>query len=119
MAEFPKLKTGAVTQYPAARRLTFMNQVVEFLDGDEQRYRDSEGPARQWSIQLEMLDESETAALEEFFRSQDGRFGSFAFTDPMDGATYADCSLEADEFNLELEEEMRAKTSLTVRENRS
>ena len=39
MSAFPKLKTGAVAQYPASRALSQATEVVRFLDGTEQRYR--------------------------------------------------------------------------------
>ena len=52
MATFPKLKTSAVAQYPLARREQFQNQTVRFVDGREQRYRDSAGARLEWDIQL-------------------------------------------------------------------
>jgi len=119
MATFPQLKTSAVAQYPATKALQFQNQTVRFLDGREQRYRDSAGPLHQWVIQLTELDESELAAFEEFFRDNQGRLGSFAFTDPWDGTEYANCSLASDELELSALGEMNGKTSLTVLENRS
>jgi hypothetical protein len=119
MATFPQLKTGAVAQYPATKSIRFQNQTVRFLDGSEQRYRDAAGPLHQWVIQLSELDESEMTAFEQFFETNQGRFGSFAFTDPWDGTQYADCSLASDELALGSLAEMRGKTSLTVIENRS
>ena len=119
MAEFPKLRTGAVAQYPTSRSLAFSTRVVEFIDGAEQRYQDWSGKARKWKIRLELLDESEMAAIEEFFIASAGRTASFAFTDPNDNAIYPDCSFDDDSLSLEFEGEMRGKTTLTVKENRS
>jgi len=119
MATFPQLKTGAVAQYPATKSLRFQNQTVRFLDGTEQRYRDSSGPLHRWVIKLSNLDESEMAALEQFFDDNQGRLGNFAFTDPWDGTQYADCSLCGDELEIRSLAEMRGETSLTVIENRS
>ena len=119
MANFPSLKTGAVAQYPATRRTRYQNQALRFLDGTEQRYRDSEGPLKRWEIRLSELDEGEMAALEEFFLANQGAFGSFPFTDPFDGATYPDCSLEADALGLRAVAEMSSASSLTVIEIRS
>ena len=119
MASFPSLKTGAVAQYPATRLFRYQNQALWFVDGTEQRYRDCAGPLRRWEIRLSQLDEGEMAALEEFFAANQGAFGSFAFTDPWDGATYPDCSLGADGLGALAEEEMGSATSLTVVENRS
>jgi hypothetical protein len=119
MATFPQLKTGAVAQYPATKSAHFQNQTVRFLDGSEQRYRDSAGPLHQWVVQLSELDESEMAAFEQFFEDNQGRLGSFAFTDPWDGTQYPNCSLASDDLMLASTAEMRGKTSLTVIENRN
>jgi hypothetical protein len=118
MATFPTLKTGAVAQYPATRRLRFQNQAVRFVDGTEQRYRDSAGALRRWEIALELLDESEVAAVENFFVDVNGTAGVFAFTDPWDGQVYASCSVETDWVESTAQGEMRGVTRLAVVENR-
>lgn len=119
MPAFPILKTGAVAQYPAVKSAQFRNQTVRFVDGAEQRYRDAAGPLHVWEIRLSQLDETEMAAVEQFFLLNQGRQGSFAFTDPWDGAVYPECSLQSDEIALEYQAELRGRTSLTVRELRS
>src|SRR5260370_37981228 len=118
MATFPLLKTNAVAQYPATKVLRFQNQALRFLDGTEQRYRDAAGPLHRWEILLNQLDEGEMAALDEFFAANQGAFGSFAFTDPLDGRVYANCSLASDELDLTSLAEMSGTMSLTVIENR-
>src|SRR5436190_6515590 len=100
MVTFPQLKTGAVAQYPIARREQFRNQTVRFLDGTTQAYRDCGGARQRWAIQLSGLDETELGAIEEFFLANQGGFGSFAFADPWDGRVYDDCSLELDELGV-------------------
>src|ERR1039458_10878167 len=119
MVTFPQLKTGAVAQYPATKAVRFQNQTVRFLDGSEQRYRDAAGPLHQWVIQLSELDESEMAAFAQFFQDNQGRLGSFAFTDPWDGSLYLNCSLAGDDLTMSSLAEMRGRTSLAVLENRS
>lgn len=119
MATFPILKTGAVAQYPASTGLRFQNQVLRFLDGSHQRYRDSAGPLHQWVIRLSQMDEREMAEIEQFFVDNQGSFGSFAFTDPWDGQAYPNCSLATDEIDLTSAAEMRGGTSLTIVQNRS
>jgi hypothetical protein len=118
MATFPALKTRAVAQYPAQRALEFRNQAVRFLDGTEQRYRDSAGPLHRWVIRLDELDETEMAGIANFFEQNQGCFGSFAFTDPWDGTEYPSCSFASDSLGLQSKDEMRGTTSLTVMENR-
>jgi Conserved hypothetical protein 2217 (DUF2460) len=118
MPSFPTLKTSAVAQYPATKTIQFQNQVLRFVDGTEQKYRDNGGPLRQWVIRLDALDETELASLEQFFAANQGRLGSFAFTDPWDASQYANCSLAADGIELMASGELRCQTSLTVIENR-
>ena len=117
MNAFPKLKTGAVAQYPAGRALVHATEVLRFLDGTEQRYRTRAAAGRRWTIHLKLLDETEVARLQEFFITEQGRFGSFSFEDPWDGSVHADCSLEDDNFEVELLGETRGRLVLVVKEN--
>lgn len=118
MATFPTLKTGAVAQYPAHRRLQFQNQALRFLDGSEQRYQDSASALHQWVIQLSVLDEGEMAAIENFFLANQGRFSSFAFTDPWDGTVYASCQLGSDSAALTSVDTMKGTATLAIVEIR-
>ena len=118
MATFPSMKTSAVTQYPARRRMRYQNDKLRFVDGTEQRYRDCAGPLREWKIRLDLLDEGEMAALEGFFAANQGAFGTFTFTDPGSGEAYENCSLAADRIEMTASGEMRGATSLIVREGR-
>lgn len=119
MSTFPKLKTGAVTQYPASRVLEHATEVMRFLDGTEQRYRRRGATGRRWVIRLELLDETEIARLQEFFETAKGRFGSFSFEDPWDNSVHADCSLVNDELEIELLGEARGGLTLVVKENQN
>ena len=114
MAGFPKLKTGAVAQYPVTRELRLQNQAVRFVDGTQQRYRDAKGVKLRWLVRLDLLDEGELAAVEEFFGTQQGAYATFTFTDPWDGNEYEDCRLESDEAVLVSAGEMQGSTIVTV-----
>lgn len=118
MSAFPPLKTGAVTQYPAERVIRYSSDVLRFVDGTEQRFRTFASPLRQWVIRLDLLDEGEIAAIRNFFSAQSGINGIFSFTDPEDGVLYPSCSLDQDELDTELLEEVRGRAMLTIRENR-
>jgi hypothetical protein len=118
MATFPTLKTGAVAQYPASKVFRFQNQILRFLDGTDQRYRDSAGPLYSWQIRLDQLDETEMAEMQAFFLANQGSFASFAFTDPWSGQVYQSCSLSSDSMNIASLAEMQGSTSLTVVQNR-
>ncbi len=119
MATFPILKTDAVAQYPASKSLRFQNQVLHFLDGTDQRYRDSAGVLHGWEIRLNQMDEREMAEIEQFFVDNQGCFGSFAFTDPWDGQAYPNCSIGSDDLDLTSTAELRGTVSLKIVENRS
>jgi len=117
MATFPILKTGAVAQYPVTRTLQFSTKILRFVDGTEQRFREFKRPLRRWVIRLDLLDEGELAAVEDFFQSQQGRAGSFSFTDPWDGTPYPNCSLDHDGMDAYLQGPDRGRATLIVREN--
>ena len=119
MATFPTLKTGAVMQYPATRTVQYSNQILRFVDGREQRYREFPSTLHSWVIRLDLLDESEMKTLENFFIAQQGEFGSFEFVDPNDNTSYPDCSLQIDDLDFTLNGERRSQTSVVVRENRN
>lgn len=119
MSNFPRLKTGAVAQYPASKTLRFRNQILRFVDGTDQRYRDSAGPLHTWEIRLDKLDDGEIAGIETFFEANQGSFANFAFTDPWDGQVYPNCSLEGDSLSLVSLNEMQGAAVLKVVENRS
>jgi phage-related protein len=115
---FPALKTGAVAQYPADRTRRFSTQVLRFLDGSEQRFRGFSAPLKRWLIRLELLNEGELTNLEEFFREQGGRAGTFSFTDPWDGTVYTSCSFEGDAMTSEHRGPGDGATAVVVKENR-
>ena len=117
MAAFPVLKTGAVAQYPAERRVRLATVVQEFVDGSQQRFRVRGGALRRWVIQLGQLDDAELFDLEQFFEEQGGAAGVFTFTDPWDGGVYENCSLEGDEIGLEFGGIGEGRTELVVKEN--
>lgn len=119
MSDFPVLKTGAVIQYPAEKETRFSTQVIRFVDGSEQRFRDFATSLRRWIIRLDQLDETEMISMRNFFRTQRGVAGTFSFMDPWDGAEHANCSLETDEMVEEFLDRSRGRTTLVVKENRS
>ncbi|HYI96457.1 MAG TPA: DUF2460 domain-containing protein [Bryobacteraceae bacterium] len=117
MATFPLLTTGAVTQYPSARRFTYSTCITRFLDGTEQRFRELKHPVRRWLIQLHNLSATEMASIEGFFEQMQGQFGSFTFIDPWDEAEYSDCSFDQESFSMEAINENRYQGHLVIRNN--
>lgn len=118
MSEFPRLKTGAVAQYPIAREVRYLTQVFDFVDGGEQRFRDYDSALRTWTVQLTALDEEELDAIERFFLSEQGGYGTFTFTDPWDATDYDGCSIENPEVFFEFDGFHNGRTRLVVRQNR-
>jgi len=119
MAAFPTLKTGVIVQYPSTATIRFFNHSLRFVDGAEQYYRGYRAPLHEWLIRLNLLDESEMKAIEQFCADQQGQFGSFSFTDPKSNVNYPDCSLVIDDLALSFDGERRGKTTVIVRENRT
>jgi Conserved hypothetical protein 2217 (DUF2460) len=117
MSTFPRLKTGAVAQYPATRTAGYATQAFRFLDGTEQKFPQRGAAAARWVIKLDLLDDTEMAEVCGFFLAQQGRFGTFSFTDPWDGSVHATCSFESDELALSLEGEARGRLQVTIKEN--
>ena len=97
---FPILGTGAVTQLPATTSFQFQTEVLRYCDGSEQRYPVHAKAVRKWEINLVKVTELELSALENFFRGQKGRFGTFAFVDPWTGTAHARCAFAHEDLQL-------------------
>jgi hypothetical protein len=119
MSAFPVLKTGAVAQYPSRKGTDYATAVVRFVDGSEQRSRSYASAISMWVIRLDLVDEGELAAVDEFFQEQQGRSGTFTFTDPWDGSVHTNCSLATDELKIALEGPGKGRAQIIIRENRT
>ena len=95
MATFPRLSSGAVTQYPTAVTNARAVQVIRFLDGLDQRYLNQGRGFRQWEIRLDLLNDTEIAGIEAFFVAQNGDYSKFTFPDPITGSDVPNCRLGA------------------------
>lgn len=94
MANFPTLSTGAIAQYPVSRAATFATEVIQFLDGSQQRCMMRGKLLRRWQLTLTQLSEEELLSIEQFFDAVQGNFGLFTFTDPITGASVPNCRLQ-------------------------
>ena len=119
MLQFPTLKTGAVAQYPAAHSIQYRTDIVRFVDGSEQKLRNSPLFLLSWELSLDQLDEQELSTLAAFFASAQGAAASFSFTDPWTGLTYPSCSLDGDSFRAGYHAPLSGSTRLVIRQNRS
>lgn len=115
---FPRLKTGALIQYPTAQELALPVETVRFLDMGRQAFVDSRDSLRRWRLRLHLLDDSEVAAVAEFFTAMRGSLGRFDFEYPETGEVVANCRFDDDELALSSSGEMNGQTVLMVRESR-
>jgi hypothetical protein len=106
-------------QYPAGQVNRYSTQVSRFLDGSEQRYPEFGTAIRYWIVSLDHLTDGETRALQSFHTMQQGRTGSFPFTDPWDGTVYPDCSFAGDEYAVATADDDQSNLKLTIRNNRT
>ena len=118
MSAFPVLNSGAVLQFPASRTLSYSTDIVQFIDGSEQKYRAYARPIHTWEIKLDALEEDEVQRVMAFVQQVRGPLDTFAFTDPWDGVAYPSCRLASETASAEFLEPSRARTRLVIRENR-
>ena len=91
MSIFPPISSGAVTQYPATVQYSQSAQVIEYLDGSQQRYLLQPRMFRAWRINLTQLSEDEIQNVETFFAAQLGTYSTFTFPDPFTGKNVQNC----------------------------
>lgn len=115
MNTFPKLRTNAVSQYPFERTHRYATEVMRFVDGSEQRFRQRGRAGQEWAVDLQLLDEGELHRLREFWMEMAGKAGVFTFQDPWDGVEYADCQFASDAAVFQLGAELRGTTQLRIR----
>ena len=114
MSAFPTLRTGAVAQYPLDRAVRFQTQSVRFMDGSRQRFRLYGSGLRRWKIRLNLLDETELAAVAAFMEQQGTAV--FPFTDPVTGDQVASCVISASSYSAGMTDEMNANTDIEIEE---
>ena len=114
MAQFPLLKTGAVNQYPGLSLLAVPVQVVQFLDNSSQRWLAQGTGLRRWQVRLDLLDEDEVHAIEQFFEQVQGQYGVFSFVDPATGSVATNCRFGSPELTTQYVDVDHATTSLWV-----
>jgi hypothetical protein len=81
---FPQLSTGAVGQYPIAKRRVSRTVVNGAADGAEVKLPDAAAGEVEWELAFATLSDAERAALTELHGVAEGRLGAFTFLDPTD-----------------------------------
>jgi hypothetical protein len=92
---FPAITSDAVTQYPAKIEYSQGVQVIQFLDGSDQRYLLQPRMLRMWQVNLTLLNEEEIQEIETFFAAQQGTYSPFIFPDPFSGTNVNNCRFAA------------------------
>jgi hypothetical protein len=115
MLEFPKLKTGALCQYPGRTQIARGTRVFRFLDGSEQRYT-MRRRRMAWKLTLRQLDAREAAEVDAFVTRYQSTLEHFAFTDPRTGERYENCVIHSDAVSTTLAREHDWQTELVIAE---
>ncbi len=115
MLEFPNLKTGVNGQHPLTCEILAEARVFRFLGGREQRFP-ARRPLRRWTIRLDLLDEEEAWAVEEFARKHFETAEPFLFRDPLTGTEHWPCYLAGRQFSSAAEGPLKRKATLVVAE---
>ncbi|HNY39435.1 MAG TPA: hypothetical protein PKJ41_03540 [Bryobacteraceae bacterium] len=97
MAEFPRLKTGALAQDGLECGYRTQTEVLRYVDGGQQAVKTRRG-RKHWTVKLERLDEGELALVNELVETVRGETGTFAFTDPKTGVRHEACRIEGGSF---------------------
>ena len=119
MTTFPLLRTGVEVQYPLVTGTQFATDVVQFIDGTEQRFPRYAAPLQTWTVNLSLLDEAELNSALLFFRANRGISGTFSFTDPVDGTVYSKCSFVSDSVQTSMDATGRCSTVVAIQQNAS
>ncbi len=82
MADFPKIRTGVITQKPYTSSTSYWNTKVVMPCGLQYSWKHRETPVQGRILTFGSIKESEATTLENFFRARRGRLESFNFTDP-------------------------------------
>lgn len=72
------------------------------------------GAQRSWELRWPSATEDEVADLIAFFVSQNGRLGSFSFTDPDTSITYTGCRFDSDDLDVQYLEPQRCSVAFSI-----
>jgi hypothetical protein len=116
MPTFPFLKSGALAQHPVARSVARRTKVIEFIDGQEQRFRLTGRDRHRWVIDLAALTDEETETLRQFFSEVEGPAGTFTFVDPLSGTEYSNCRFGHESLEINTSQPGQSRVTIIIRE---
>jgi len=82
MLVYPQLATGALSQFPVARRHTLRTLVNTAADGTVIKLADPGAETLEWQLNYAALSDAELATLQQFFCAAEGTLQTFTFLDP-------------------------------------
>lgn len=83
MTTFPQTKGGTLAQFPVQRSQLWRAIVNTLESGEQIMLPDAAGGQIAWVLTYQDLTEGEAANISTLFNASQGRFGMFAFIDPM------------------------------------
>lgn len=83
MRVFPQLGSNATSQFPISITRHYRTVINRISDGGTVLYSDAGARRRSWRVELQGLDETERAAVEDFFGTVEGRLLTFTYLDPF------------------------------------
>lgn len=111
MANLPTLRSGAVARYPVTQRTCALTEVIEFVNGSEQRWR-KRAKLRQFDLVYTNVNSYDLGVMLDFFISKKGPFvdngltNTFTVPAPL-GEPTDYCAFAQDDFT-----ETETKTNL-------
>lgn len=80
---FPQLQSGIITQRPYTTEAAFLHATNDLDCGVRYSYSYRTNPLSKFTVNCPSITDAEVTTLENFFNSMNGRYGQFAFLDPV------------------------------------
>jgi|ERR1017187_4102062 hypothetical protein len=101
MSVFPKINGALITsQRPYTSAAEFLHATNEMECGVRYAYSWRTNPIYNFTLTFPHIPTTDVKTLEDFFNSMAGRYGTFAFTDILDGTTHTYCRFDQDAFTV-------------------
>lgn len=110
----PRLRTGAIAQYPVLSSIDFSTTVLHHVDGTEQRFPQFRRKVQRWEISLELLTEDELTQFRDFFDAAQVSGLPFSFVDEWN-VEHLECVFEQSAFGSIVNGEQQNSTKLVIR----
>ncbi len=121
---FPTFSWGGSVQMPFGQSTGFLSNLNESAYGPRfvMAYYGASltgfptGALKKWRIAYPVMPDADAATLETFVLGQQGRLGSFDFTDPVDSTTYHHVRIDQDDIEFKYIAFGQQSTSISLRQ---